>query len=488
MNISKKNVCCVLRNREYGEKNYYRSNLLILKDLITEETNDFTDFWRNESRHCLIVESFHVLENNMRKCYTTNTYSTPFGLYNIDKQISRYGPIREYITSRGPVENTNGESQLSVYAVTRKNYLLHLNIATGKIVHALLLSTEYSFIKIDWDVTEERFYVSSTKTKNQTSPFMALQIFSVWPLRYNGLFEIHPKMFGDKMSDVMLSDYMLTVSYTNNFVRFFKFPSPSTCFSETPFLHNVASALLKSMEELSLKINLASSPEMLLEVPAPHSILSIGGMPWHYIITEKSCQHLWEIKSLETNIKCHKGFIGSHEAQLDPDQLFFHPHDSEKIVLLEKNLVTVYKIDSDDIRASSAYKLKELYTITAKEMDTSSKLIRYTSSGREIKPTIKDTSLSSSYNLMQCLSFEDELDFIVVTTIFQDVSSSNWHGIVHIHNNRDGKLLRSYKMSEIWDLDAIHGVEMDLDTIYHFTKDKGKYVLYIHRLKIDVFS
>ncbi|MEQ2176466.1 hypothetical protein GOODEAATRI_028256, partial [Goodea atripinnis] len=178
-----------------------------------------------------MYESGRVYCENYQNCYSC-VHDQPQSLYKFPKR-SKQQKIEDALLCQSPLDKTlssPSEHKPCLLALTADNWLCRISAETGKELQRVYLSPKYKFRYLAWNVLQETFYVKSVQNKEtplarqagiSQNAVMHLAIFHVFPLQIVGILEINKKGFGSGVTDVVLSQGVLAVSYSNKSVKLY---------------------------------------------------------------------------------------------------------------------------------------------------------------------------------------------------------------------------------------------------------------------------
>uniref|UniRef100_A0A4W6FVB4 Ddb1 and cul4 associated factor 17 n=1 Tax=Lates calcarifer TaxID=8187 RepID=A0A4W6FVB4_LATCA len=193
----------------------------------------------------------------------------------------------------------------SLLALTANNWLYRLSAETGEELQRVYLSSNHKFRYLGWEVSQEMLYVKSVQNKETPlarqagitqNTVMHLAIFHVFPLQIVGIVEINKRVFGNGITDVVLSQGVLAVSYSNKSVKLYSFEH---------IVHRSSLLRGRTVGEapfgIPVNIQITDCPPVLFEVSCSSNGVQIGGYPWHYIYTpphknHKGTHHICSLK------------------------------------------------------------------------------------------------------------------------------------------------------------------------------------------------
>jgi hypothetical protein len=175
---------------------------------------------------------------------------------------------------------------------------------------------------------------------------------------------------------------------------------------------------------------------------------------------------------------------------VEPDKCYFHADDSGRILHIGANEVRLLKLQQSEDKNSSQCSLVEQISIRASNQAATqqNKTMKFSSSGRAIRKTYtEDHDVDLSYQCIQSVDHENELDLLVVNIATQSPDQESFLGSVCFHDNYTGTMLKEVQFEEVWNEFCDHVVAVDLDTIIHIAKDPyRKFICYVYRLHLPL--
>uniref|UniRef100_A0A7N8XDV6 Ddb1 and cul4 associated factor 17 n=1 Tax=Mastacembelus armatus TaxID=205130 RepID=A0A7N8XDV6_9TELE len=327
----------------------FRLNLKVLRGIILQGSRNFIKVWSKTSKSTIMYESGKIYFENYQKCYSC-VHTEPQNLYKLPKR-SKLEKFEDALLCQCPLVNL---FNLLLF-LTASNWLYRLSAETGEELQRVYLSSKHKFRSLSWDVSQEIFYVKSVKNKEtplarqagvSENTVMHLAIFHVFPLQIVGILEITKRVFGNGITDAVLSQGVLAVSYNNKSVKLFSFEHILHRHMTEKLILGRQSLLLrgKTVGEapfgIPVNIQVTDCPPVLFEVSCTNNGVQIGGHPWHYIYTppQKNLKGTHHICSLKDVIVTSSGRTVKRRFQQlddDPDRETFRmvEYDNELDIL-----------------------------------------------------------------------------------------------------------------------------------------------------------
>ncbi|XP_061736031.1 DDB1- and CUL4-associated factor 17 isoform X2 [Nerophis ophidion] len=408
-----------------------RLNLKVLRDILVQGNRDFSEVCSKTSNSQIMYENGKIYLDSYVRCYTC-VHSEPHLLYNLPKRCET-AKFQDALLLQCPLENTlasPSDQKSSLLVLNDNNWLYRLSDATGQELERVFLSSKHRFKYLSWDVSQEIFYVKSVQIKDNTWPRQAdirqsivaqLAIFQIFPLQIVGVMEVNKQVFGSGVTDVVLSQGLLVVSYSRA-VKFFSFEHIVKKYMKERLALGMASTLLKGKKVgefpfgIPVNIQITEQPPVLFEVPCSNTGLQIGGFPWHYIHTPPQKRH-----------------HGTHH----------------------------------------------ICSLRDRTMPTSQ--VTVTSSGRAVKRRIQQLDDDPDLETFHMVEYEDELDLLAV--VVTNGADGEGRARIQLHDNQSGRVLKTVDLSETWDETFRHDLVFDKDTIIHIEQKHTKVCCHVYKLQ-----
>ncbi|XP_015260026.1 PREDICTED: DDB1- and CUL4-associated factor 17 isoform X2 [Cyprinodon variegatus] len=492
------NATILLSQRSRGSRDagtLHRLCLKILRNIILNENRSFVKAWSKTSLTAMMYESGRIYSENYQSCYSCfdDQYQS---LYNFPKK-SKQQKIEDALLCQSPVDkvlSSPSEHKPCLLALTADSWICRISAETGKELQRVYLSPKYKFKYLAWNVLQETFYIKSIQKKETATErragtsqntMMHLAVFHVFPLRIVGILEINKKGFGSGVTDVVLFDDVLAVSYSNNSVRLYSFEHIVQRYLIEELTLGQQSSLLENGTVgeapfgIPVNIQVTDPPPILFQAVSPNGI-QIGGYPWHYIYSppQKKLRGTHYIRSLKDSILATNGVQQLDYSSLENHRIFFHPTNSGRIIRFGPTNISVLKIMSE-LNSPLPSEIVTDFSLTTQRRNPSP-CVTVTSSGRAVKarfPQLEDDPMQETFQLLE---YEDELDFLAIAV-------TNWEDdetIAHIqlHDNQTGSLQKKIDLIEPWDETFPHQLVFDRDTIIHIEQRCYYFCCHVYKL------
>ncbi|XP_047457174.1 DDB1- and CUL4-associated factor 17 [Mugil cephalus] len=474
-----------------------RHSMKVLRGILLQENRTFSKVWSKTSKSPIMYESGKIYFENYQNCYSC-VHAEPQILYKLPKR-SKHEKIENALLCQSPLDQTlssASDHKPCLLALTANNWLYRLSAETGKELQRVYLSPRYKFRYLGWDVSQETFYVKSVQNKDTPlarqagitqNTVMHLAIFHVFPLQVVGILEINKKAFGNGITDVVLSQGVLAVSYSNKSVKLYSFEHILQRYLTETVTLGKQSRLLggKTVGDepfgVPINIQITDCPHVLFEVSCSSNGVQIGGFPWHYIHTPPHKRHsgTHHICSLTESIMAKNGIQNMDCFSLESDEIFFHPDESGRIVHIGPTTINVLKIIGE-LNNVLPSKVVEDFSMTTHRNDPASQ-VTVTSSGRAVKRRFHHLDDDSHQETFRMVEYEDELDLLAVVTTNGEEGEGRAH--VRLHDNQSGRLQRKVELVEPWDETYRHELFFDKDTIVHVEQKNSNFCCHVYKLK-----
>ncbi|XP_078117989.1 DDB1- and CUL4-associated factor 17 isoform X1 [Sander vitreus] len=475
-----------------------RHNMKVLRGILLQDNRDFIEAWSKTSKSTIMYESGKLYFENYQNCYSC-VHSEPQLLYKLPKR-SKLEKFEDALLCQSPLDNTlasPSDHKPSLLALTANNWLYRLSAETGEELQRVYLSSNHKFRYLGWDVSQEMFYVKSVQNKDTVlarqagithNSVMHLAIFHVFPLQVVGMLEINKKVFGNSVTDVVLSQGVLVVSYSNKSVKLYSFKHIVQRYLTEKLTLGKQSSLLggKTVGDvpfgIPVNIQITDCPPVLFEVSCTDNSVQIGGYPWHYIYTPPHKNHkgTHHICSLKDSTMATNGIQNMNCYSLESDGIFFHPDDSGRIIHVGPATINVLKICGDLNNGLPSKVLKDFSMATHRNSNPTSQ-VTVTSSGRTVKKRFRQLDDDPDQETFRMVEYEDELDLLAVVVTNGEEGEGRVH--IRLHDNQSGQLLRTVDLVEPWDETYRHELFFDKDTIVHIEQKNSNFCCHVYKLK-----
>ncbi|XP_035029887.2 DDB1- and CUL4-associated factor 17 isoform X1 [Hippoglossus stenolepis] len=477
-----------------------RLNTRILRNILLQDNRDFIKVWSKTSKSTIMYENGKIYFENYRNCYSC-LHSEPQVLYKLPKR-SKLEKFEDALLCQSPLDKSlasPSDHKPSLLTLTANNWLYRLSAETGKELQRVYLSSNHKFRYLGWEVSQETFYVKSVQNKETPlerqagithNTVLHLAIFHVFPLQIVGIVEINRKVFGNGVTDVVLSQGVLAVSHSNKSVKLYSFEHIVQRYMTEKLMLGEHSSLLggKKVGEapfgIPVNIKITDCLPVLFEVSCTNNGVQIGGYPWHYIYTppQKNHKGTHRICSLKDNIMATNGIQNMSCNSLENDSIFFHPDDSGRIIHVGPTTINVLKI-LDELNSSLLSKVvKDFSMMTLRNINPTSQ-VTVTSSGRTVKRRFQQLDDDPDQETFRVVEYEDELDLLAVVLTNGEEGEGRAH--IRLHDNQSGQLQRRIDLHEPWDETYRHELFFDKDTIVHIEQKNANFCCHVYKLKAN---
>ncbi|XP_024919769.1 DDB1- and CUL4-associated factor 17 isoform X2 [Cynoglossus semilaevis] len=397
---------------------------------------------------------------------------------------------------------SSSDSRPSLLVLTANNWLYRLSAETGEELQRVYLSSHLKFRYLGWEVAQDTFYVKSVQNKETPlqrqagiteNTVMHLAIFHIFPLQIVGMVEINKKVFGNGVTNVVLSQGILAVSYSNKSVKLFSFEHIVNRFMTEKLSLGHKSSLLggktvgEAQSGIPVNIQITDCPPVLFEVSCSNDGVQIGGYPWHYIYTPPHKNHrgTHHISSLKDSTMATNGIQNMNCVSLESDGIFFHPDDSGRIIHIGPTTINVLKI-LGELNSSLPSKVVVDFCMKTLRNNHLTSQVTVTSSGRTVKKRFHQLDDDPEQETFRMVEFEDELDLLAVVVSNSDEGEGRAH--IRLHDNQSGHLERTINLLEPWDETYRHELFFDQDTIVHIEQQNSNFCCHVYKLRDDKMS
>ncbi|XP_035266907.1 DDB1- and CUL4-associated factor 17 isoform X1 [Anguilla anguilla] len=491
---TRKNVSMSIISRRYGifskdAGTLLRKNMKILRQIVLQDTTNFTKVWAMHSKSPIAYESGRIYFENYRCCYSSCP-SKPQFLYELPKR-TKAEKLEDALLCQCPLSEAlskPSDQNPCLLALAADNWLYRFSIKTGEQLQKVYLSPHHKFRYLGWDVSQETFYIKSVQNKQtplvrqagvDQSTLLYLAVFKVVPLELVGVLEISRRVFGCSVVDVILSQGVLAVSYSSKVVKLYsfenivqKYTTKKLVLGERCEWNGVWATIGEPPFGIPVNISISDDIPVLFEMSCFNNGIQIGGHPWHYIFTPNNKRHqgTHHICSLQDGSLAKNGIQDMNCCSLESDWIYFHPDDSGRIIHVGPSTINVLKILKTQECCSQSEVVPE-FSITAHRVNnqTASK-DSVTSSGRVVKRRYHQLDDDPGQETFRMVEYEDELDLLAVVEVMNTEEEGKAH--VCLHDNQTGMFKKKVPLVESWDVTYSHKLFFDLETIIHIEQKK----------------
>ncbi|XP_070771296.1 DDB1- and CUL4-associated factor 17 [Enoplosus armatus] len=475
-----------------------RHDMKVLRGILLQDNRDFIKVWSKTSKSTITYENGKIYFENYQNCYSC-VHSEPQVLYKLPKR-SKLEKFEDALLCQSPVDKmlaSPSDHKPSILVLTANNWLYRLSAETGEELQKVYLSSNHKFRYLRWDVSQETFYVKSVQNKGTSlarqagitqNTVMHLAIFYVFPVQIVGILEINKKVFGNGVTDVVLSQGVLAVSYSNKSVKLFSFEHILQRYLTEKLTLGKPSSLPggKTVGDvpfgIPVNIQITNCPPVLFEVPCSNNGVQIGGYPWHYIYTplHKIHKGTHHICSLKDSTMATNGIQNMDCCSLESDWIFFHPDDSGRIIHIGPTTINVRKI-LGELNNDLPSKVVENFSMTTHRNNNPTSQVTVTSSGRTVKRRFHQLDDDPGQETFRMVEYEDELDLLAVVVTNGEEGEGRAH--IRLYDNQSGKLLRTVDLVEPWDETYRHDLFFDKDTLVLIEQKNTNFCCHVYKLK-----
>uniref|UniRef100_UPI0037E92A37 DDB1- and CUL4-associated factor 17 n=1 Tax=Semicossyphus pulcher TaxID=241346 RepID=UPI0037E92A37 len=494
------NTTELLNRRSRGVKDagtIIRHNMKVLRAVLLQDNRDYIKVWSKTSKSTIMYENGKIYFENYQNCFSC-VHSQPQLLYKLPKR-SKLEKFEDALLCQSPLDKTlpvPSDHKPSLLALTADNWLYRLSPETGEELQRVYLSSKHKFRYLGWDVSQEMFYVKSVQNKETSlarqagitqNTVLHLAIFHVFPLQIVGILEINKKVFGNGVTDVVLSQGVLVVSHSNKSVKLYSFEHILQKHLTEKLELGKPSSLLggKTVGEcpfgIPVNIQITDCPPVLFLSCSSNGI-QIGGFPWHYIYTPPHKNHkgTHHICSLRDGTLATNGIQNMNCCSLESDGIFFHPDDSGRIIHVGPITINVLKI-LGELNSGLPSKVAMDFTMTTHRNNNPTSQVTVTSSGRAVKRRFHQLDDDPEQETFRMVEYEDELDLLAV--VVTNGEEGEGRAQIRLHDNLSGELLRTVDLVEPWDETYRHELFFDKDTIVHIEQRNTNFCCHVYKLK-----
>ncbi|XP_040912422.1 DDB1- and CUL4-associated factor 17 isoform X1 [Toxotes jaculatrix] len=475
-----------------------RQNMKVLRNIVLQDNRNFRKVWSKTSKSTISYENGKIYFENYQNCYSC-VHAEPQILYKLPKR-SKLEKFEDALLCQSPLDKTlasPSDHKPSLLALTASNWLYRLSAETGEELQRVYLSSNHKFRYLGWEVSQQTLNVKSVQNKETPlarqagitqNTVMHLAIFHVFPLQIVGTVEINKKVFGNGVTDVVLSQGVLAVSYSNKSVKLYSFEHIMHRYMTEKLMLGAQSSLLggKTVGEapfgIPVNIQITDCPPVLFEVSCSNNGVQIGGYPWHYIYTPPHKNHkgTHHICSLKDNTMATNGIQNMNCCSLESDGIFFHPDDSGRIIHVGPTTINVLKI-LGELNSGLPSKVVGDFSMMTHRNNNPTSQVTVTSSGRTVKRRVHQLDDDPDQETFRMVEYEDELDLLAVVVTNGEEGEGRAH--IRLHDNQSGRLQRTIDLVEPWDETYRHELFFDKDTLVHIEQKNTNFCCHVYKLK-----
>ncbi|XP_074550204.1 DDB1- and CUL4-associated factor 17 [Halichoeres trimaculatus] len=474
-----------------------RHNMKLFRAVLLQDNRDFIKVWSKPSKSPIMCENGKIYFENYQNCYSY-LHSQPHILYKLPKK-SKLEKFEDALLCQSSVDKTlpnPADHKPSLLALSANNWLYRLSAETGEELQKVYLSPNLKFRYLSWDDNPRMFYVKSVQNKETPlarqagitqNTVLYLAIFCVFPLGVVGILEINKKVFGNGITDVVLSQGVLVVSHSNKSVKLYSLEHILKKHLTEKLTLGKQSSLLggrtvgESPFGIPVNIQITDCPPVLFEMSCSSGI-QIGGYPWHYIYTPPHKNHkgTHHICSLTGGTLATNGIQNMNCCSLESDGIFFHPDDSGRIIHTGPVTINVLRI-LGELNSSLPSKVVLDFSMETNRNNNPTSQVTVTSSGRSVKRRFQQLDDDPEQETFRTVEYEDELDLLAV--VVTNGEDGEGKASVRLHDNLSGELLRTVDLDEPWDETYRHELFFDKDTIVHIEQKNTSFCCHVYKLK-----
>ncbi|XP_068186170.1 DDB1- and CUL4-associated factor 17 isoform X2 [Antennarius striatus] len=444
-----------------------RHNMEVFRALLFQDNRNFIQVWSRASKSPIMYENGKIYFENYQICYGC-VHSEPQILYKLPER-SKLEKFEDALLCQSPLNRTlasPSDQKPSLLALTANNWLYRLSADTGEELQRVYLSPRHKFRYLSWDVSQEIFYVKSIQNK-ETS--------------------VARQVFGSGVTDAVLSQGVLVVSYSNKTVKLYSFEHIVQRYMTEKLILGKQSSLLggKTVGDvpfgIPVNIHITDCPVVLFEVSCSNNSIRIGGYPWHYIYTPPHKNHkgTHHICSLKDSTTATNGIQNMNCCSLESDWIIFHPDDSGRIIHVGPTIINVLKI-LGELNSSCPSMVVKDFSMATHRNNIPNAQVTVTSSGRTVKRRFHQLDDDPDQETFRLVEYEDELDLLAVVVTNGEEGEGRAH--IQLHDNQSGQLLRTFDLTEQWDETYRHELSIDKDTIVHVEQKKTTFCCHLYKL------
>lgn len=219
-----------------------------------------------------------------------------------------------------------------------------------------------------------------------------------------------------------------------------------------------------------------TAPPILFDVQSSQQIFHFGGYPYHCIYSSTLKHARFVLKQVKENVSHINSFIDSSApGDDDSEMIFFHPDNSNRIILKENGIVRCFQLDY----SLNESKLQEIFSMSFSSVITQSKSTEFSSFGRRITKA-KDTYLTNEKCVL-AVDYDDELDVIGILGFRSNDPLSL--GFIKLYDSMLGQEVKCIELGSNLCEYNCYSLNIDLDVLIVIEKnEKNWFNVYLYKL------
>ncbi|GBM94827.1 DDB1- and CUL4-associated factor 17 [Araneus ventricosus] len=462
--------------------------------LIRSKQSFYKCSWTKESLRPIVYEGGLLYFNNHKTSYNIYGFETQPSLTKLTN-ISGSARIMDVISYTSPVLNLECSCKMQpctclsryIMYVTKDNWLVLRNPITGSIFSQTYIKRSdriFNFQYIDWNVYSKEV-ILTTKLNPEKEPssnvdvVVNLAVFTTFPLEFRALLEIRRSVFGKTCRHVNVSDQLLILGMNLDWVHIYSFEDvlENSVFT----LYKLGDSYMKGnvgMYPVGLPLNCIPQtvPPLLFDVQSSQQIFHFGGYPFHCVYANTLKHARFVLKQVKENVNHKNCFIDSNTTEDESDMIFFHPDNSNRIVLREEGIVRCFQL----VYSPNESKVQEIFSMgfsTATTQSTST--TSFSSFGRQIKKTANSHVFNEKCVL--AVDYDDELDLIGILGFRPSDPLSQ--GFIKLYDSMYGQEVKCIKLNQNLCETNYYELNIDLDALIVIEKnERNCFKVYLYKL------
>ncbi|GFU20203.1 DDB1- and CUL4-associated factor 17 [Nephila pilipes] len=489
-----KNIICTLRDREMNSvPSPYKYSLNIMCQLIQSDQTFYESSWFEQSTRPIMYDSGILYFDNHRKCYSIyGSKGQPSATRLSDTNNSK--KVKDVISYSSPTFKMECTCKLHpctclskfIMYITEDNWLIQRNPYSGVIykqVYVKRTDRNFKFQYCDWNVYAEQFVLTTKLSPDDKEMFpqsdvvVNVAVFTVFPFEFKALLEIKRSVFGKACKHVNVADQLLILGMGYDRVHIYSFDELMAKNTVTPYKlgdsYNLGYVGMHPTG-LPLNCNLRFPPPLLFSVQSFGQTVDFGGFPYHCMYPSPNNHLSFIINQLQADGSSRKCYIESNIWNDEPNIVYFHPDNSNRIISREAQIVRCFQI----VDSPSQVKVKEIFSMGFRTVNSCS-TPEFSSFGRRIA-RIENLNLYTEKCIM-AVDYDDEIDLIgILGTCSNDPLSL---GFIKLFDNLTGKEVKCVNLNRRLCETNYYQLHVDLDVLIIIEKnERNQFNAFLYKL------
>ncbi|GFY67018.1 DDB1-and CUL4-associated factor 17 [Trichonephila inaurata madagascariensis] len=489
-----KNILSTLRDREMNViPSPYKYSLNIMSQLIKSDQTIYESSWYKQSSKPIMYDNGILYFDNYRNAYTIyGSKGQPSATKLSDPSNSK--KVKDVISYSSPVFKMECTCKLHpctclsnfIIYITDDNWLFQRNPYSGDTYNQVYVKRSdrnFKFKYCDWNVYAEQFILTTKLDPDENEMFpgsdavVNLAVFGVFPLEFKALFEIKRSVFGKACKHANVADRLLIIGMGYHRVHIYSFDELLAKNTITPYnLGDCYDSGYVGMHPTGLPLNcdLRFVPPLLFSVESSGQTVEFGGFPFHCMYACPSYHLRFVLKQLPIERFSRKCYVESNVWNDEPNIIYFHPDNSNRIISREAQAVRCFQI----VNSPGQLKIKEVFSMGF-EAVRSYNPPEFSSFGRRITRMENLDLLIEKY--IMAIDYDNETDLIgILGTCYGDPLSN---GFIKLFDNLTGKEVKTVSLNRCLCDINYYQLYVDLDVLIVIEKnERNQYSAFLYKL------